>query len=116
MLLDPRRQQLVTQFPPGRLHPFNVECPVASIVAEGVSEEVVSGQQLLDVPFGPVGLVPAFTCDGSWDGSILLVAGDASDQLRDPRWFGWLLDVQGQFPHEPGEGDAVVSLNGHFRT
>ena len=115
MLLDPCREQLVTEFHPSRLHPFDVECPVASTVAEGVSKEVVAGQQLPDVPFGPVGLVSAFACARPWDGSILLVAGDASDQLRDPRWFGGINDVQGQFSHEPGEGDAVVSLDGHLR-
>ena len=84
MLLDPGREQLVPEFRPGRLHPFDIERAVDVVPAEGVSEEVVSGQQLLDVPFGPVGLVPAFACARSWDGSILLVAGDASDQLRDP--------------------------------
>ena len=84
MLLDPGREQLVLKFRPGRLHPFDIERAMDVVPAEGVSEEVVSGQQLLDVPFGPVGLVSSFACDGSWDGSILLVAGDASDQLRDP--------------------------------
>ena len=115
MLLDPGREQLVSEFRPGRLHPYDIERAVDVIPAEGVSKEVVAGQQLSDVPFGPVGLVSAFACARSWDGSILLVAGDASDQLRDPRWFRGLLDVQGQFPHEPGEGDAVVSLDGHLR-
>ena len=115
MLLAPGREQLVPEFPPGRLHPFDIERAVDVVPAEGVSEEVVSGQQLLDVTGGPVGLVPAFACARSWDGSILLVTGDASDQLRDPRRFGGINDVQGQFPHEPGEGDAVVSLDGHLR-
>ena len=73
MLLDPGREQLVPEFPPGRLHPFDIERAVDVVPAEGVSEEVVAGQQLLDVTFGPVGLVPAFSSDGSWDGSILLV-------------------------------------------
>ena len=84
MLLDPGREQLVPEFRPGRLHPFDIERAVDVVPAERVTEEVVSGQQLLDVPFGPVGLVSAFACDGSWDGSILLATGDASDQLRDP--------------------------------
>ena len=84
MLLDPGREQFVTEFRPSRLHPFDIERAVDVVPAEGVSEEVVSGQQLLDVTGGPVGLVPAFACARSWDGSILLVAGDASDQLRDP--------------------------------
>ena len=74
MLLDPGREQLVAEFRPSRLHPFDIERAVDVVPAEGVSEEVVAGQQLLDVPFGPVGLVPAFACARSWDGSILLVA------------------------------------------
>ena len=73
MLLDPSREQFVPEFRPGRLHPFDIERAVDVVPAEGVSEEVVAGQQLLDVTFGPVGLVPAFSSDGSWDGSILLV-------------------------------------------
>ncbi len=84
MLLDPCREQLVTEFPPGRLHLFDIECVVVVVPAEGVSKEIVAGQQLPDVPFGPVGLVPAFASARSWDGYILLVACDASDQLRDP--------------------------------
>ena len=84
MLLDPGREQLVPEFRPGRLHPFDIERAVDVVPAERVTEEVVSGQQLLDVPLGPVGMVPAFACDGSWNGSILLFTGDASDQLRDP--------------------------------
>ena len=73
MLLDPGREQLVPEFRPGRLHPFDIERAVDVVPAEGVSEEVVSGQQLLDVTVGPGGLVPAVSSDGSWDGSILLV-------------------------------------------
>ena len=73
MLLDPGREQFVPEFRPGRLHPLDIERAVDVVPAEGVSEEVVSGQQVLDVTFGPVGLVPAFSSDGSWDGSILLV-------------------------------------------
>ena len=73
MLLDPGREQFVPEFRPGRLHSFDIERAVDVVPAEGVSEEVVAGQQLLDVTFGPVGLVPAFSSDGSWDGSILLV-------------------------------------------
>ena len=73
MLLDPGREQLFTEFPPGRLHPFDIERAVVIVPAEGVAEEVVAGQQLLDVTFGPVGLVPAFACARSRDGSILLV-------------------------------------------
>ena len=84
MLLDPGREQLVPEFRPGRLHPFDIERAVDVVPAERVTEEVVSGQQLLDAPVGPGGLVPAFAGARSWNGSILLVAGDASDQLRDP--------------------------------
>ena len=74
MVLDPGREQLVAEFRPSRLHPFDIERAVDVVPTEGVSEEVVAGQQLLDVTFGPVGLVPAFSCARSWDGSILLVA------------------------------------------
>jgi hypothetical protein len=73
MLLDPSREQLFAEFPPGRCHPFDIERAVVVVPAKGVAKEVVAGQQLLDVPFGPVGLVPAFSIDGSWDRSILLV-------------------------------------------
>ena len=73
MLLDPGREQLVAEFRPSRLHPFDIERAVDVVPTEGVSEEVVSGQQLLDVTFGPVGLEPAFAGARSWDGSILLV-------------------------------------------
>ena len=55
MLLAPGREQLVPEFPPGRLHPFDIERAVDVVPAEGVSEEVVAGQQLLDVTFGPGG-------------------------------------------------------------
>ena len=47
VLLDPCREQLFTEFPPSRLHPFDVERPVSARVSEGVAKEVFNGDRYL---------------------------------------------------------------------